>query len=69
MNRVQPHLSTIDLIGKLADLKDQHYRNTLALSAVIELLIEKGCITAEEIRSKAAQLDAASIPHPADPTA
>lgn len=53
-------MDTINLIGKLADLKDSHYRNTLALSAVIDLLIEKGILTAQEIATRAARLDADS---------
>lgn len=56
----------VNLIGKLADLKDQHYRNTLALSAVIELLIEKGILTGRELEAKAATLDGLTPP-PADP--
>lgn len=56
----------INLIGKLAELKDQHYRNTLALSAVIELLIEKGVLTKGEIQEKAAELDTLTPP-PVDP--
>jgi hypothetical protein len=45
--------------GMLADLKEDHYRNTLALSAVIELLIEKGLLSREDIRRKAMELDEA----------
>jgi hypothetical protein len=68
MNKIYSHLEQIDIIGKLADLKDLHYQNTLAISSVIELLIDKGLLTAEEIRAKAAQLDEASIPRPSNPT-
>jgi hypothetical protein len=57
MNRIHSHLSEVDLIGKLADLKEEHYKNTLVLSAVIELLIEKDLISMEEIEAKAADLD------------
>ncbi len=41
MNRIQSQLNEIDMIGKLADLKEEHYLNTLIMSAVVELLIEK----------------------------
>lgn len=58
MRQQSPYLTEhIDLIAKLADLKDQHYRNTLALTAVLDLLTEKGLLTEQEIRSKAAQLE------------
>ncbi|MFM9331367.1 hypothetical protein [Paenibacillus mesotrionivorans] len=46
----------IDLAGKLGDLKEQHYNHTLLLTALLELLTEKGLLTTEEIRAKAADL-------------
>lgn len=64
-NRIHSHLEEIAWIGKLADLKEDHYRNSLLLSAIIELLMEKGMLTAEEISAKAQALeikDAAAIP-------
>lgn len=66
MNRIYPHLSEVDFIGKLADLKEDHYKNTLVLSAVIDLLLEKGMLTREEIQHKALELDASfpSSTHP-----
>lgn len=57
MNRIQSHISEVDMIGKLADLKEEHYKNTLVLSAIIELLIEKNIVTMDEIETKAAGLD------------
>lgn len=65
MNRIRP-LSEIDVIGKLADLKEEHYRNTLVLSAIIELLVDKGLMTTQEIEAKAAELDA-MLPEPVTP--
>lgn len=62
MQRIPSHLEQIDLIGKLADLKEQHYRNTLAITAVLELLFEKGILTRQEIQAKAAELDALTPP-------
>lgn len=50
-------LEQIDLIGKLADLKEQHYHNTLLLTALIELLTEKGFLTEQEIRARTSLLD------------
>jgi len=66
MNRIHSHLEEVDYIGKLADLKEDHYANTLVLSAVIELLLDKGILTRDEIGNKAAELDAnyPSAEHP-----
>lgn len=47
----------VQIIGKLADLKDSHYKNTLALSALIEILVEKGVLTPEDFHRKAALLE------------
>lgn len=46
----------IDLAGKLGDLKEQHYNHTLLLTALLDLLTEKGLLTTGEIRTKAADL-------------
>ncbi|MCR8634847.1 hypothetical protein [Paenibacillus radicis (ex Xue et al. 2023)] len=69
-NRISNHLEQVDLIAKLADLKNAHYQNSLLVSALIELLVEKEIITAQDIASMSAQLDASfsPTPHPADPT-
>ncbi|GIO12004.1 hypothetical protein J19TS2_15590 [Cohnella xylanilytica] len=48
----------LDLAVRLADLKEDHYRQLLALSALIELLADKGLITAEELRLKASRMEA-----------
>ncbi|MGF7049324.1 hypothetical protein J2T13_003834 [Paenibacillus sp. DS2015] len=55
----QPNLSTdlVSMIAKLADLKDEHYLNTLAISTMLELLVDKGIFTREEMENKAAELD------------
>jgi len=57
MKRPQTTWADIDLIGKLADLKQDHYRLTLAVSTLMELLIEKGLLQQEDISRKAAELD------------
>lgn len=57
MNRISPHLQEVDMIGKLADLKESNYKNTLVLTAVVELLIEKGLITRKEVIGKAKDLE------------
>ncbi|WP_108993124.1 hypothetical protein [Paenibacillus agaridevorans] len=47
----------VQLAAKLADLKDDHYRTVLTLSAMLELLIDKGLLSREELTVKAEQLD------------
>lgn len=49
-------LDQIDLAAKLGDMKEEHYNQTLLLTAMLELLTEKGLLTTEEIRAKAASL-------------
>lgn len=77
MNRITNHLEQVDFIAQLADLKNAHYQNALLVSALIEVLVEKGIITARDIAAMSAHLDAAytpepmpeeSTPLPADPT-
>ncbi|MCZ8517635.1 hypothetical protein O9H85_36000 [Paenibacillus filicis] len=66
-NRISSHLDQIHWIGQLADLKDHQFQQGLLLDALIELLIEKGVITAQEIAVKAQALEGeltASIPTP-----
>jgi len=58
VNRIFNHLEQVDLIGKLADMKEQHYRQTVLISALLELLIEKGQLTHSELENKLVQLDA-----------
>lgn len=62
MNRLPHALQVVDVIGKLADLKDQHYRNTLLLSAIVELLIEKQYLTTFELDAKLKELDRIALP-------
>jgi len=51
---------TIDLYATLADMKEVAYKNTLAITALIDLLVEKGIISPEEMAGKAQELDAMS---------
>ncbi|PYI52415.1 hypothetical protein [Paenibacillus flagellatus] len=67
MNRIRPHLQEVNMIGKLADLKEEHYRNTLLVTALMDLLIEKGVMTRDEIEARMADLDRIMIPDPTYP--
>jgi len=57
MNRIYSHLEQMNMIGQLADLKEQQYQNSLILSAVLDLLLEKAILTRHDIAAKATQLD------------
>lgn len=46
----------INLYAQLGDLKEVDYRNSLAITALIELLIEKGVIRREDFAAKARSL-------------
>ncbi|PWK16530.1 hypothetical protein [Tumebacillus permanentifrigoris] len=56
MNRLTG-LSEVDMIAQLADLKEVDYKNTLVLTALVELLVDKGILTRQEVIQKARQLD------------
>lgn len=67
MNRIPSHLTEINMIGQLADLKDSHYHQSLVLSSLIQVLIDKGLITTQELQLKSKELDAALTPNPIHP--
>lgn len=48
----------LDLASQVSDMKHDNYRQLLALSTLIELLVEKGLLTPEDIQDKAAQMEA-----------
>lgn len=60
-NRIPSPMDHVNLIGKLADLKEQHYQNTVTLTAILELLIEKGILTEQEFLAKADEPDVRPI--------
>ena len=64
MSSFSTSMDLVDFIGKLGDLKDEHYHMTLALSAMIELMIDKGLITREELERKTAELNRLMIDSP-----
>lgn len=52
MDRTFSHLEQINMIGKLADLKERLDQDNLVLHALIELLIDKGMISRQELTEK-----------------
>ncbi|WP_435923181.1 hypothetical protein [Paenibacillus sp. DYY-L-2] len=54
----------INVLAKLADMKEEHYHQLVTLSAIMELLIEKNVLTRSEIEQKAAELDRFIDPPP-----
>lgn len=54
-------MNTIDIIGQLADLKDMDYKNTLAITVLIDLFVEKGLFTREDFSHKVAQAEQSSM--------
>ena len=53
--------NTVHIIGQIADLKDTDYKNTLAITTLLELLIEKKLFTREEFSQKARELENATL--------
>ncbi len=56
MNRLNG-LAEVDIIAQLADLKEVDYKNTLVVTALVELLVEKGILERKDVIQKARQLD------------
>jgi hypothetical protein len=58
---MEPHSNTamdaVNMIGLLADLKDDLYRNSLLLSSILELLLNKQVFTLQDLQATASQLD------------
>ena len=55
MNHTQ--LNSLAVFSQIADLKETDYQTTLAITALIELLITKNIITPQELRSIATDLE------------
>jgi hypothetical protein len=53
--------TTVNIIGQIADLKDTDYKNTLAITTLLELLIEKNFFSREEFAQKATELENATV--------
>lgn len=48
LNKTNSTIDIINVIGCIADLKEVDYKNTLTLSAILELLFEKKIINKDE---------------------
>ncbi len=57
MNKINTLPKEINIVGKLADLKEINYKNTLINTTLVELLIEKGIISRQEFIEKMKELD------------
>lgn len=54
-------MTKLDMISQIADLKEIDYKNTLAITSIIELLIEKGILERTEVAIKAQVLEDQTI--------
>lgn len=54
-------MTKLDMISQIADLKEIDYKNTLAITSIIELLIEKGILNRTEVAVKAQALEDQTI--------
>lgn len=50
-------MTNLDIVSQISNLKNIDYKNTLAISTLIELLIEKDIFTKKEFSSMAEFLD------------
>lgn len=54
-------MNEVNMIAKLADIKEEHYHQLVTLSAIMELLVEKGILSRAEIEQKALEIDGSMI--------
>ncbi len=50
-------MNKLEIISQLGDIKEVEYKNTLAFTSIIELLLEKNIISKEDISRKTEELD------------
>ena len=50
-------MSDVDILYQISQLKDTDYKNVLAVTGLIELLIEKNIISRSEFMNKIKELD------------
>lgn len=54
-------MSDIDILYQIANLKETDYKNTLLLTSLVDLLIEKGIISKSEILRTVKEIDNVAI--------
>ncbi len=59
-------MDILDFASQIGDMKHVEYRNTLAITSIIEILLEKNIITKEDIAKKAGELDQMALLETAD---
>ncbi|MEW9671694.1 hypothetical protein [Ammoniphilus sp. 3BR4] len=47
----------VKIIAQISDLKEVDYKNTLVITAIVELLVEKGILSRQELLRKAQELE------------
>jgi hypothetical protein len=57
MNRMSRIPFEVEMYAQLADLKQIDYQNTLVITALVELLVEKGLLTRKDVLDKVNQLE------------
>lgn len=57
MDSFSSSMDLVQFIGKLGDLKDEHYHLLLVQSALIELLIDKGIFSRQDFERKLREVD------------
>lgn len=57
MKKINSLPDNVNIISQIADLKENDYTNLLFLTSLIELLIEKGIITHQELANITSQAD------------
>lgn len=55
-------MNEVNVLAKLADVKEDVYHQLLLLSALTQLLVDKGLLTREEIAEKQRELDQFILP-------
>lgn len=48
---------TVDILSQIAQLKEVDYKNTLMITSLIEVLVDKGIIARKEVFEKSIFLD------------
>lgn len=50
-------MSNVDILYQITKLKETDYKNILLLTSLVEILIEKGIFTRDELLEKVKQVD------------